>query len=488
MPLYRQEALPERRDGLGYSFRMRREKRFVSRITRRRCSILVFLSMFLFLIFFSRNLSFPYSNLEKMEQKFSEEAPFDLLNTPSSMMYSESVDVVTDDRMNTVETSTGLEDQNMFQMDVPKKKKYKHRKQYGPCEIGFVNSIDVLKEPETYMNVTDFSLNYITKEENLNEYDMFHPSFGGHQTFKEREQSFYAKNQTLHCGFVKGPGEAGNTGFDLDIEDKAYMFSCKVVVSSCIFGSSDFLRKPTKKKMSEYSKANVCFVMFIDSLTMDKLASEGQVRDEGGYIGLWRIIIVRNLPYTDMRMVGKVPKFLSHRLFPLSRFSIWIDSKLRLNADPMQIIDYFLWRTQSEYAISNHYDRHCVWDEVLQNKRLNKYNHTTIDEQFTFYQYDGLTKFNESDENAPLPSYVPEGSFIIRAHTPMANLFSCLWFNEVNRFTSRDQLSFAYTYLKLNRMNPGKAFRLNMFKDCERRALAKLFHHRSEIPSPTASG
>ena len=59
---------------------------------------------------------------------------------------------------------------------------------------------------------------------------------------------------------------------------------------------------------------------------------------------------------------------------------------------------------------------------------------------------------------------VPEGSFIIRAHTPMSNLFSCLWFNEVERFTPRDQLSFAYTYQKLRRMNPEKPFRLNMFK------------------------
>lgn len=59
---------------------------------------------------------------------------------------------------------------------------------------------------------------------------------------------------------------------------------------------------------------------------------------------------------------------------------------------------------------------------------------------------------------------VPEGSFIVRAHTPMSNLFSCLWFNEVNRFTSRDQLSFAYTFLKLKRMNPGRPFYLNMFK------------------------
>lgn len=52
----------------------------------------------------------------------------------------------------------------------------------------------------------------------------------------------------------------------------------------------------------------------------------------------------------------------------------------------------------------------------------------------------------------------------MRAHTPMSNLFSCLWFNEVNRFTSRDQLSFTYTYLKLRRTNPGKTFHLNMFK------------------------
>lgn len=59
---------------------------------------------------------------------------------------------------------------------------------------------------------------------------------------------------------------------------------------------------------------------------------------------------------------------------------------------------------------------------------------------------------------------VPEGSFIVRAHTPMSNLFSCLWFNEVERFTPRDQLSFAYTYQKLRRMNPGKPFQLNMFK------------------------
>ncbi|CAM8885951.1 unnamed protein product [Rhodiola kirilowii] len=362
----------------------------------------------------------------------------------------------------------------------------KHKAKHFPCEVNLLPSVDYFIEPKDYLNTSDFSLEYISKEETPSDNTLIEPSFGGHQTLEERENSFVARNQTVHCGFVQGPDEYKSTGFDLDEKDKSYMKNCVVAVSSCIFGSSDFLRRPTSKKMSDFSKKIVCFVMFVDEQTLGKLASEGHVRDEKGYIGLWRMVIVRNLPYKDMRRTGKVPKFLSHRLFPSSRYSIWVDSKLRLHSDPMLIIEYFLWRTKSEYAISNHYDRHCVWEEVVQNKRLNKYNHSAIDEQFLFYQSDGLKKFDPSDPNTPLPSYVPEGSFIVRAHTPMSNLFSCLWFNEVHRFTSRDQLSFAYTFLKFRRTNPDKPLRLYMFKDCERRALTKLFQHRAVTSASAA--
>ena len=58
--------------------------------------------------------------------------------------------------------------------------------------------------------------------------------------------------------------------------------------------------------------------MFVDEQTLSKLSSEGNFPDDGGYIGLWKIVVVRNLPYKDMRRTGKVPKFLSHRLFPSS--------------------------------------------------------------------------------------------------------------------------------------------------------------------------
>ncbi|KAJ8773758.1 hypothetical protein K2173_006408 [Erythroxylum novogranatense] len=340
----------------------------------------------------------------------------------------------------------------------------KKRKKHFPCEVTLSKSVDYIIEPKDIRNFTNFALEYVVAEEKPPASHVVKFRFGGQQTFEERDKSFSARNQTLHCGFVKESSGPPTPGFDLAEKDKAYMSTCKVAVSSCIFGSSDFLRRPTSKKMSDFSKQNVCFVMFVDEQTLSKLASEGHIPDDRGHIGLWKMVIVRNLPYEDMRRTGKVPKFLSHRLFPASWYSIWIDSKMRLATDPLLIIEYFLWRSRSEYAISNHYDRHCVWEEVLQNKRLNKYDPRAIDEQFNFYQSDGLTKFDPSDPSTLLPSYVPEGSFIVRAHTPMSNLFSCLWFNEVDRFTSRDQLSFAYTYLKLRRRNPDLPFYLNMFK------------------------
>lgn len=61
---------------------------------------------------------------------------------------------------------------------------------------------------------------------------------------------------------------------------------------------------------------------------------------------------------------------------------------------------------------------------------------------------------------------VPEGCVIVREHVPISNLFTCLWFNEVDRFTSRDQISFSTVRDKvLSRVD----FHFHMFLDCERR-------------------
>ncbi|XP_008810917.2 uncharacterized protein LOC103722220 [Phoenix dactylifera] len=361
------------------------------------------------------------------------------------------------------------------------RRKPRHHKFSGSsCKIKFFNSTAQLVEPLESKKFSRFSLQYKEVEDRPNDLENWEPRFAGHQSPQEREESYYARDQKINCGFVRGPKGSPSTGFDMAEDDVRYMSRCHIAVSSCIFGKSDSLRTPYNKVVTRLSRKNVCFIMFMDEITLQTLLSEGQKMDGSGFIGLWKIVVVKNLPSTDMRRVGKIPKFLTHRLFPSARYSIWLDSKLRLQSDPLLILEYFLWRKGYEYAISNHYDRHCVWEEVMQNKKLNKFNHTLIDQQFEFYQADGLKRFDPSDPNKLLPSYVPEGSFIVRAHTPMSNLFSCLWFNEVDHFTSRGQLSFAYTYLKLRRMNPTKPFYLNMFKDCARRSVVKLFRHRAE--------
>lgn len=68
-----------------------------------------------------------------------------------------------------------------------------------------------------------------------------------------------------------------------------------------------------------------------------------------------------------------------------------------------------------------------------------------------------------------------EASIIVREHTPSMNLFMCLWFNEVVRFTSRDQLSFPYVFRRLN------TSAINMFPVCTRKDLVNSMGHKRKV-------
>lgn len=72
-------------------------------------------------------------------------------------------------------------------------------------------------------------------------------------------------------------------------------------------------------QMSNSSKAKVCFVMFMDQKSLDVILEEGQKPNDKGVLGLWKIVLIKNLPYLDGRRNGKVPKLLTHRLFPNAR-------------------------------------------------------------------------------------------------------------------------------------------------------------------------
>ncbi|XP_008442599.2 probable hexosyltransferase MUCI70 [Cucumis melo] len=325
------------------------------------------------------------------------------------------------------------------------------------------------------------NLDYIYEENLRRETEFGGSDFGGYPTLAQRTDSFdIRESMRVHCGFVGGIKPGRNTGFDINDDDLHDMEQCRgVVVASAIFGNFDVINQPSN--ISDYAKNTVCFFMFIDEETEASLKEAG-ILESSKKIGLWRIIVVHNLPYKDARRTGKIPKLLVHRMFPNARYSLWLDGKLELVVDPYQLLERFLWRKNATFAISRHYKRFDVFMEADANKAAGKYDNASIDFQIDFYVKEGLTPYSEA--KLPITSDVPEGCVIIREHVPISNLFSCLWFNEVDRFTSRDQISFSTVRDKIMAKTN---WTINMFLDCERRNFVIQKYHRDVLEQKAQS-
>lgn len=73
-----------------------------------------------------------------------------------------------------------------------------------------------------------------------------------------------------------------------------------------LLGNYDIIQQPTN--ISEFSRKNVPFYMFIDEET-EAYMKNSSVLGNSRRVGLWRVIVVRNVPYTDARRNGKVSLF-----------------------------------------------------------------------------------------------------------------------------------------------------------------------------------
>ncbi|WJZ96395.1 hypothetical protein VitviT2T_015086 [Vitis vinifera] len=352
-----------------------------------------------------------------------------------------------------------------------------------PCPVCYLPVEEAIALMPKYPSPSPL-LNNLTfvYEENLTKGDSFGGSdFGGYPSLDQRANSYdIRESMTVHCGFVRGAIPGQRTGFNMDDSDLFEMEQCHgVVVASAIFGNYDVIQQP--KNISDAAKENVCFYMFVDEETEAHLKNSSGL-DDNKRVGLWRIVVVHNLPYNDARRNGKVPKLLLHRMFPNARYSLWIDGKLELVVDPFQILERFLWRKNASFAISRHYRRFDVFVEAEANKAAAKYDNASIDFQVEFYKSEGLTPYSEA--KLPITSDVPEGCVIVREHIPISNLFTCLWFNEVDRFTSRDQISFSTVRDKIRAKTN---WTVNMFLDCERRNFVVQGYHRDVLEHMASS-
>ncbi|KAK6946712.1 Protein of unknown function DUF616 [Dillenia turbinata] len=374
-----------------------------------------------------------------------------------------------------------------------------NRRRIGPrpCPVCYVPVEQAITSMPSSQSASPIlrDLNYIHEENPIKTEPHGGSDFGGFPTLKQRDESFEIKDSmTVHCGFVRGSKPGIGSGFNIDEADISELEQFhEVIVASAIFGNYDIIQQP--QNISNFSREKIPFYMFIDEET-EAYMKNSSLMDDTKRVGIWRIIVVHNVPFSDARRNGKIPKLLLHRLFPSVRYSVWIDGKLQLVVDPYQILerqissiflaplDLFLWRKNATFAISRHYRRFDVFEEAEANKAAGKYDNASIDYQINFYKAEGLTPYSE--DKLPITSDVPEGCVIIREHIPITNLFTCLWFNEVDRFTSRDQLSFSTVRDKIMSTVD---WSLNMFLDCERRNFVIQAYHRElleHMPPPVA--
>ncbi|XP_062212533.1 probable hexosyltransferase MUCI70 [Phragmites australis] len=332
-----------------------------------------------------------------------------------------------------------------------------------------LQSLELPGTPETNKPIKEVvyrsSLPHIEDDISLHTENSRFNSFTGYQTLTEREESFKIKESVMvHCGFYSESG-----GFRVSDVDKEYMRSCSVVVATCAFGGGDDLHQPVG--MTEESIRKVCYVAFWDEVTRAAQEEEGNKIGEDLMIGLWRIILVSNLPFSDQRLNGKIPKLISHRLFPMARYSIWVDSKSQFRRDPLGVLEAVLWRSNSSLALSEHGARSSLYDEAKAIVKKHKATPEEVKVQLDQYRQDGIPDEKRFHGKKALA----EASVIVRDHTPLTNLFMCLWFNEVVRFTSRDQLSFPYVLRRLS--PPG----VHLFPVCARKDLVYSFGHKRKV-------
>ncbi|KAL3851488.1 hypothetical protein ACJIZ3_013370 [Penstemon smallii] len=278
-------------------------------------------------------------------------------------------------------------------------------------------------------------------------------SFGGNFSVEKRTSFLDSVDDgnEVPCGFFKS--------FPISNSDRIAMEKCDgLVVVSAIFNDHDKIRQP--RGLGSKTLDYVCFVMFVDDLTIKRLDFHNIIsRKSKEYkIGAWRIVKVSDeYLYNNAAMNGIIPKYLIHRLFPNSKYSIWIDAKLQLVVDPFLLIHSLVVKENVDMAISRHPYFFHTMEEAMATARWKKWwDVNGLKIQMETYCENGLQPWNS---NKPYPTDVPDSALILRKHSVASNLFSCLLFNELEAFNPRDQLPFAYVR---DKMNP--KLNLNMFE------------------------
>ena len=146
----------------------------------------------------------------------------------------------------------------------------------------------------------------------------------------------------------------------------------------------------------------------------------------------------KDTPRTDIKcftgdggvMEAKEYKILSHKFID-SEISVWLDGNIELLVPEELLIEHFLG--DADIGLWKHPYRDCLYEEAEKTKDIPK-----VEEQAKYYKSQGFPK------NAGLY----ECGTLVRRNTPRVNEFNEMWWEEIKKWSVRDQISFPYVLSK----------------------------------------
>jgi len=146
----------------------------------------------------------------------------------------------------------------------------------------------------------------------------------------------------------------------------------------------------------------------------------------------WEVLLTERTE-AHPRLQQRSYKILSHRLFPESEITLYVDGNFELLVDPRDLAERYL--ADSDIALFRHPQRDGIFAELEACAVLGKEDPETLAAVAAKYRAEGL----------PEVGFLFAGGLILRRHTPAIADFNEAWYEELLQSTYRDQPPLGYT-------------------------------------------
>lgn len=188
------------------------------------------------------------------------------------------------------------------------------------------------------------------------------------------------------------------------------------VIYTALFGNYDNLMDPCE----DYEGCD--FICFTDQKDL--------------HSNIWNIVVIDEIDLAP-NMMNRRYKILPHLFLEKYNISLYVDSNIKIIKNPKILIEKYLKDTK--IALPRHFARNCLYDEAVKVVEDKKAAEEDVDKQIDFYK----------KENFPPNFGLAENNIIFREHNDKEIVVLMQeWWQLLNRYTQRDQLSLMYLLWK----------------------------------------